>query len=62
VLGDLKKTLNSLDYTSIYTIVDKELEGDEELKELRKDKKNFFAFRNLQIEKIEALDLHKKTK
>lgn len=62
VLGDLKKTLNSLDYTSIYTIVDKELEGDEELKELRKDKKNFLAFRNLQIEKIEALDLHKKTK
>ena len=62
LLGDLKKTLNSLDYSNIQNIIDKELENDEELNELKKDKKNFSAFRNLQIEKIEALDLHKRTK
>jgi hypothetical protein len=54
--------MNSLDFTNIDKIIEKELENDEELNELKKDKKNFFAFRTLQIEKIEALHLEERTK
>ena len=62
LIGDIKKTMNSLDFTHIDKIIEKELENDEELNELKKDKKNFFAFRTLQIEKIEALHLEERTK
>ena len=62
LIGDVKTTMNSLDFTNIKKIIDKELENDEELNELKKDKKNFFAFRTLQIEKIEALHLEERTK
>ena len=62
LIGDVKKTMNSLDFTHIDKIIEKELENDEELNELKKDKKNFFAFRTLQIEKIEALHLEERTK
>lgn len=56
LLGNIKKTLNTYDFSNIKQIV------DEKLEELEKDTKDFFNYRNLQIEKIVELELHKKTK
>ena len=56
LLGNIKKTLNTYDYTSIKQVIDKKLE------ELEKDTKNFFNYRSLQIDKIVELELHKQTK
>lgn len=54
LLGGIRKFLNSYDFTNIKTIIDKELET------LDKNVTNFFEYRNLQIEKIVELELHKK--
>jgi len=56
ILGNLKKTLNNLDFLNLKEIIDVELE------KIDKKKLNFFDYRKLQIEKIVELELHKKTK
>jgi hypothetical protein len=56
LLGGIKKILNRHDFTNIKAIVDKKLES------LEKNLTNFFEYRNLQIEKIVELELHKQTK
>jgi hypothetical protein len=55
-LGNIKKIINNYDFTNIKNIIDKNLDV------LEKGSENFFNYRNLQIEKILELQLHKKTK
>lgn len=52
----IKKTLNNYDFTNLKNIVDKKLE------EIDKSMYSAFEYRNLQIEKILELELHKQTK
>jgi heme/copper-type cytochrome/quinol oxidase subunit 1 len=56
LLGNIKKIINNYDFTNIKNIIDKNLDV------LEKGSENFFNYRNLQIEKILELQLHKKTK
>lgn len=52
----IKKTLNNYDFTNLKNIIDKKLE------EIDKSMYSAFEYRNLQIEKILELELHKQTK
>lgn len=52
----IKKTLNNYDFTNLKNIIDKKLE------EIDKSLYSPFEYRNLQIEKILELELHKQTK
>ena len=54
--SNIKKTLNNYDFTNLKNIIDKKLE------EIDKSMYTAFEYRNLQIEKILELELHKQTK
>lgn len=54
--SSIKKTLNNYDFTNLKIIVDKKLE------EIDKSTLSAFEYRQLQIEKILELELHKQTK
>ena len=60
-MEDVKTTMNSVDYTDMNNIIEKELENDEELNAL-KHNKNSMEYRTLRMEKIEALHLEVRTK
>ena len=56
LLSNIKKIINNYDFSNIKNIIDKKLDL------LERGSENFFNYRNLQIEKILELQLHRKTK
>jgi hypothetical protein len=56
VVNGVKKMLNTFDFAGLKKVIDKKLE------EIDKSLYNQFEYRELQIEKILELELHKQTK